>query len=467
MFFKRIFFQWLKLMGISFLCFSYIATFADNNIDSLKSELIKAQGKEKIEILHKLTREYWSIDPEEAMKYAGIAYESSLASNDSTNMALALKNTGIIYYFTGENKLALNYYEKALKIFTMRSDKKGISSCVNNMGIIYKDLGNYEKALESYQKSTEIDYQLKDEEALASTLGNIGEIYHLQGLYDKAISYYKNSLALEIKYKNYDGIGESFMNIGAVYQENDSYNESMENYNYALVIFKKTGNMNRLALTCHNLGQLYYSLKDYYKSFIYANWSYKLSQELDNKQGLAASANLLAIVYEATGDEELANDYLFKAIILDLELGNKKKISRALSNKGNMLMKAEEYEQAVSFFLNSIEFARDISAWPELIDDYKYLSEAYFQLKDTTLGLYYDDLYRILADSMKSEAKGIAVSDTKNNDTSLSKIISDKSKAAEKVCSSKTAYYIIFSSAFVIFLIVFIFLLTQKRGRST
>jgi len=457
---------WLLVMNL--FGFFMMDAFAINEpADSLRSALAKATGNAKIEILHALTRELWSTYPEESMKYAGMAYDVSLADHDSANMAMAIKNTGIIFYFTGENKNALTCYNKALKIYTSLSDKKGISSCVNNMGIIYKDLGDYDKALTYYQKSAETDYQLHDEEALASTLSNIGEIYHLQGLYDDAVAYYKKSLQLEIKYKNFDGVGECLLNIGAAYQENGMNTESMKNYDYALAIFMETGNSNRLALTCHNIGQLYYSMNDYFKSYLYACKAMGLWNELDHKQGKAATANLLAIIYEATGHEEKANEYFFKAITLDLELGNKKKTAIVLSDKGQMLMKDEEYEQAIAFFLNSLELARDIDAWPELLDDYQFLSEAYYKLKDTVHGLYYDDLYKILADSMKNEATEFARTNIQNSDTSKTRNITEKPGNNYNPGISKTVYYIIFSAVFVIFLIVFIFLLTQKRGRNT
>lgn len=455
--FNKVFF-----LLITITCFSHHTFSQGETIDSLKSKLVLAQSTEKIDLLHQLTRELWYYEPDEAMKYAEMAYQLSFSLNDSSNMAMALKNKGIVLYFTGENKNAINCYNKALKIYTKLNEKKGISSCVNNLGIIYMDLGNYKKALLFYQKSIQTDIELNDEQALASSLSNAGIVYHLQGMYDMAIAYYQKSLALEIKFKNYDGIGECLMNIGVAYQDNGMSPESKNYYDKALIIFKKTGNKNRFAMTCYNIAKMLYTQKDYFKSYLYIRHSLKIRYEIDDLQGIASGLNLLALIYEATGNDEKANEYLFKSLLMELELGNKRRASIVLSNKGMMLLKNEEYEEALNFFLNSMEIAKDINARPELLDNYQNLSKVYYLIDDSTRGLYYDDMYWILADSIQKDAKhfskgSLFVKDS-NEKVKTSRVNHDLNGTE----TDKKMYYFIFSAAFVIFIIVFIFLRSKK-----
>ncbi len=454
-----IFFLIVLICGISCKVYS-----EEPDIDSLKIELTKSKAASKLEILHQLTHELRYNDPDEAMKYSRMAYELALSDHDSVNMALSLKNMGIENYYMGESDSALNNYHEALSIYLSLKNERGISGCLNNIGIIYMETGLYDKALGYYKKSARIDYSLGDEEGLASTLSNIGEIYHLQGNYDKALSFYEKSLYLEVKHKNYNGIGESLMNIGAIYEENGLFSESMQAYEKALDIFGVLGNKSRTAQVYHNLGQLYYSLNDIYHAYTCACPAMKLWKELDNRQGLASTTNLLAIIYEAAGDEDKANEYLFRAIMLDLELGNQKKVSIVLTNKGKMLFKEKEYSEAVNFFLNSLEISRDIGAWPEILDNYEYLSASYFQLKDSIQGRFYDDLFRILADSIKNESKKITSAEQRKSQSFISAGFINKSNDSTYSFLHNHFSYIIFSISFIVITIVFIFLLIQKRN---
>ncbi len=453
------------IFNIFYCCIKY--NFAQEPItDSLHCCLEKAGRVTKLEFLHDLTRQQWNTDPDKAMKYARMAYEISIKAHDSLNLAMAYKNMGIIYYLTGENEKALEYYNKALNVYTLLSDMRGISSCINNIGIIFKCFGEYDKALVLYKKSLLIDYKLDDNKALASTLNNIGEIYHLQGFYDKAIFFYKQSLFLEMKFNNYDGIGESFLNIGSIYQENGMYKESMENYKKALMLFIKTGNANRIALVCHDIGELFYSEKVFFYSYLYAKKSMNLRQKLGDKQGIASTSILLALIYEALGYNDLADEYLFKGLLMELELKNKKKISIALTNKGKMLYKSDEYDQAIKYFLNSLELALEMNAWPEILDNYEYLSESYFYLHDTSKGLYYNDLYKILYDSIKKESSEIKRTNYETNNTLIAVGDHEKTSIIDKLGTKNIKPLIFLSTIIITFLIIFLFLLNQKNKRN-
>ena len=436
--------------------------------DSLSNALLYAGGKEKIKLLHLLTRNLWGSDPGRASYYSIMAVKLSEASHDTSLMALSYKNSGIVSYFSGRYPDAIRDYRKALGFYQAVNDQSGISGCLNNLGIIYKDLGDYAQALNYYEQSAAIDLTIRDVDGLASTWTNIGEVYHLRGMYVKALEYYKKSLVIELSAGNTEGAAENYLNMGAACQENGNFSEALRYYDMALDIFTKAGNLNRVALTLHNIAYLYFSVNDLPRSFENANKALEIRRKLHDLQGIASTGNLMATLYEAAGETELAGEYFFDAIRLELKLGNRKKASMVLLDHGISLMKRKEYENAINFLLNSLEIAQSIAARPEIRDSYKNLSECYFRLKDMDKAYQYSDLYLMLADSMDRETAGFLaidrMSDSMDNAGIVSQGLFSQSKADGRGKSKNSTVIAPVVAGMAALLLIVVLLLWRQRA---
>jgi len=94
-------------------------------------------------------------------KYQQIQYQlikRILASNPNKDnikslyisLAIALNNFGAIYYKQGNVPLALNSYNKGLKIEQEINDKAGMATSYNNIGLIHHSQGDFQLALNYY-----------------------------------------------------------------------------------------------------------------------------------------------------------------------------------------------------------------------------------------------------------------------------------------------------------------------------
>jgi len=106
-------------------------------------------------------------------------------------------------YDFSQISLALEYYQKALKIYRQEKLRFEESVVLGNIGNIYSDKGDSDEALKYLKEALQIDKEIGYTQGVANQLGNIGLIYRAKGDSDEALKYLKEALQIfkEIGYK--------------------------------------------------------------------------------------------------------------------------------------------------------------------------------------------------------------------------------------------------------------------------
>jgi len=122
-------------------------------------------------------------------------------------------------YAFSQISLALEYYQKALKIYRQEKLRFEEAVVLGNIGNIYSDKGDSDEALKYLKEALQIDKEIGYTQGVATQLGNIGNIYIAKGDSDEALKYLKEALQIfkEIGYKqgidivqsNIDNINEN------------------------------------------------------------------------------------------------------------------------------------------------------------------------------------------------------------------------------------------------------------------
>jgi tetratricopeptide (TPR) repeat protein len=268
-------------------------------IDSLLTQLPKAEeDTNKVMLLNDLSLTYYSINPDEGLKFGkqglalaeklkwkkGMAYackviagnygygksdydralEYSLKSlqlfketEDKTGTAKMLGDIGVVYWFQSDYPNALKYYFDALRIHEERGIKNEIAATLCNIGIVYNSQGDYPKALEYMLKANRIDEELGNKSGVAANLGNIAELYISLSDTTKALEYNLKSLQLYEELGDKNGIARNLGNIGNVYTRKSEYSKALEYYFKSLTINEELGHKNGVAMILGNIGNTY------------------------------------------------------------------------------------------------------------------------------------------------------------------------------------------------------------------
>ena len=228
-----------------------------------------------------------------ASESANIALLMSDKLHFKNGLAHALSRLGLMEYFQNNFGEALNYYNRAIKIYREKMDLKGIAGVTNNIGVVYKNLGQYPEAIKYYFEALKIKetiYQktkLKsDKISIANTYNNIGTIYDEQNDFLPALKNHllAKNLFAELNYE--PGLAICFNNIGNDYEGLHKYSESLENHFQSVKIKEKTGDKKGIATSLNNIGNIYHTMGNYKESMKNNN----LALNINNGMGDELSA---------------------------------------------------------------------------------------------------------------------------------------------------------------------------------
>jgi CHAT domain-containing protein len=116
---------------------------------------------------------------------------------ESAQVAAALHSRGLNYYFSGDQRMAIYWYEASLAIREKQNplNLSDISQSYNNLGLSHTEAGEYRKALEYHEKALAMRLKINPEGVeVAHSWGNLGQVQGYLGEYYLAESYCRLAL---------------------------------------------------------------------------------------------------------------------------------------------------------------------------------------------------------------------------------------------------------------------------------
>ncbi len=299
---------------------------------------------------------------------------------------------------------AEKYYLEALELCKEHEYFKRIISIYTNLGIsalIVK--GDYQVSLEYFDNALEIAKKVEDKENEVSLLSMIGAVHIEQGNYQKGIKFLYESLAFYEKSNDKRELPGIYNNIGEAFFLLNDYNMAEENYEKALAIFKENNVKSGIAIANLNLGRANVKQKEFTTAVSYLNQVYNEFDKNTNPREILLYYDAMAECMLSQGKNLEALDILNKALEMDKELGEFKKVAIELYTRlGMIYYELEDYKKAELFFQKSLKSSLDIKSRTEIQNNYFWLSKCYEKLVEHEKGLLYYKKYTSIKDSIFS-----------------------------------------------------------------
>lgn len=284
-----------------------------------------------------------------------------------------------------------------------KSLRISLAAALNNIGYVYMNKVNYQLAIEYYNKSIKVEEENGNIQGLASAYNNIGLIYHNQGDIPKALEYYHKSLKIKEQFGDKKGMAYSYNNIGYVHGDQRDFPLALEYYLKSLKIREEIGDKKGMAMSYNNIGVIHYKRGDIPMALDYYTKSLKMKQEIGDKKGMANSYHNLGTVYKKQGDIPMAKENFNKGLKIREEIEDKEGMANSNNDLGDLMLKQGEVAQAREFAEKGLRLAKEIG-FPGLIEtNAKLLSEIAIKQKNWQEALEMRNLEIQMKDSLASE----------------------------------------------------------------
>jgi tetratricopeptide (TPR) repeat protein len=291
--------------------------------------------------------------------YADEAFRLHNEMEADTLLGRLCQLQGSIELYRGNNKKAIQYYEKGYQFFLKKNDLIGLCTVIYDMGIIYFNSSQFDMALEKDMEALEYAQKIPDSVLISDCYSSISFVYSEKKNYTKALEFLTNSLAIDKKLNYTIGLAYSYSNIADIYEKLEILDSVPKNRYRSLKLFKQLNNDQGLAMCYNGLGSYFFTVNKFDHALRYYDLSLKLREKVGDMMGQALTLNAQAKV-------QLAYNHLAQA---------EKNAKRALqiASKIDGLNEA----QAANKILSEIAYKRN-----NFKEAYRYYIE-YTQLKDS------------------------------------------------------------------------------------
>jgi signal transduction histidine kinase len=396
-----------KIIFIIFL--SPVILFTNTDINSLKIEVKKTDGPEKIKILNTLAEQFLHIDVDTALYFAKKSMVLAKFFDSETLSANSAYLIGRAYIIKEEYEEALEYSKYSTEIFSKNENIERYLLALFDMGLICYNLSDYNEALEYYETMLSTSITIDDREWVATSLDGIGTIHYLKGEYELALTYLDSSLSEYIKLNTEDKKSRLLYGIGAVYMTTSKYDQALDYLLNSIKIAAEKQQLDYLALGNHAIGVIYEKLKNFSMAIKYNNKALKIAESINDKYLIGSFLNHSGEVYLQLSENDTALSIAKKTLKVQKTIINKVGIALAFDLMGNIYLKNVQYEKALENYKQAWKVIENIDQKYRQTKIINHLGVIYAKMGKNDIAKKYlhkslDDARKIGAQDMVQES---------------------------------------------------------------
>lgn len=318
--------------------------------DSLMQRLPDLKGKEKVDVLSRLSRLHVRSDQEKALEFGDEALELSRKLNYLEGVADALLHMSTAYYYLSDYTQAIDYLKQSLAIREKMQDSVMINDALNKIGANYRFIGKYEESLNYLFRSLRISELLKDTLKMAASFNNIGIVYRHLTDFEKALDYYTRAYDIYTRLNNLHGIAQLSNNIGVIHRWRGEYDKAMEFYQKSLEIDLELGNQREVAQSYINIGAMYMHMSDLPEAVNALEKSLSIARKINNLDSQSISLMHLGNVFVEMNRYVQAVQYYEEALSISRTTGNVQRQDQILIKLAETNKVKRNYRNASSYY---------------------------------------------------------------------------------------------------------------------
>ncbi|MFQ5978114.1 MAG: tetratricopeptide repeat protein [Candidatus Heimdallarchaeota archaeon] len=292
---------------------------------------------------------------EEAAKAIAEGEQLLTTITEETPAALSQREASF-FHFRGriclhkaETDQAMDYFQQSLALRQELGNKHDIAVSLRNIGVIHTYKDDVEQALDYHQQALKLFQEVGNSYRMAWCLTNIGSFHQQKGDSDSALEYAQQGLAL------FQELGNKKMNayalwvIGDIYQQKGELDQALAYFQQQRSIVEELGNKWELGVCSSAIGWLYWHRGDVDRALEYAQQALAIGQEYDNKLFIANALGVIGLIHWQKGAFAQALAHIEEDLRYHEEQGNNIQVGWRLYGLIQVSLDMDSPEQAQQY----------------------------------------------------------------------------------------------------------------------
>ncbi len=243
------------------------------------------------------------------LKYFNQALELTRVKNDTIGYAYILSDLGWAYWKKGQPIQALENHLQVKDIAEKHQHQRLTYSAYLNLGIIQNEEGENKKAIQFYQKALNIAKQANYIKQIGMVNNNIGKAFQDDKDLDNALYHFDKADSIFFELKNNHWLSLSQFNKGNNYLFRNKPKTALEFFLKAIEYNAIGNDKEREAMILTSISKAYQDLDEIKNSISTAEKALRISEELNTPTYYKELFQTLAESYNLIGDYYLSNKY--------------------------------------------------------------------------------------------------------------------------------------------------------------
>ncbi len=188
---------------------------------------------------------------------------AAIALGDLGDFGWMLANIGRQRFFNGEVEEAMEWLQRALRIFDERDMLMAMAYGHTDLGTSFRVLEEPRQALEHFWLAFEAAAQLGDPRSLAPAYMNLGSAYLSLNNFERAIEQHRKALRVALRLGDDALVASAHNNLGLAMEGMAMYAEAQRAYESALTVFERNHDATGISTCYNNLGSVCYARQDF------------------------------------------------------------------------------------------------------------------------------------------------------------------------------------------------------------
>lgn len=269
-----------------------------------------------------------------------------------------------------------------------RNETHKITALLKLANMYYK-MGNYAGSSETFRKAKRYTNKLGNHGILSMISSGIGINYRIRKKYYMASKYFQKELVDAKKSDNPELLYKAYENLGISYNHQGKGDKAFAFFQKALQIAKEICNKNSISNCYINIGKAYFTENDYGSALNSFEMAYRLSTKARNSTNKSLALSNIASVHFAEGRYVLAKKDYNKLQIQYIKQKDVAGLAFVHGAMGNLCIKTRNYKAAITHYLTSIRFYKEIQKLNSISLLLGNIGLAYRYLKKYSRAEYY------------------------------------------------------------------------------